>query len=174
MKPLSGKRVYLSGPIEYDLNSINWRPEVKEVLISRFSLNIFDPFDDPKQTKSDEMQFARETNDFDTVSEIAADFISKDLTEVDKSDLLIAHLPYKVPTVGTIHEIINAVNRKIPPLIVCPQGRKCVSSWIYGLFKKKHQYYIHGSWESLFSYLEEVNDKKHIDDRRWRYVYGMI
>lgn len=174
MKPLVGRRVYLSGPIEYDPSQINWRPEVKEVLTSRFGLVIFDPFDDPKQTRSEEMRLARETNDFDTVAEIAADFVSKDLTEVDKADLLIAHLPYKVPTVGTIHEIINAVNRKIPPLVVCPQGKQCVSSWLFGLFKKKHKHYIHGSWDSLYSYLEEVNDRKHIDDRRWRYAYGLI
>lgn len=174
MKPLEDKKVYLSGPIEFDTSGTDWRPEVKEVLTLRFGLKVFDPFDDPKQSKANELAIAKKNGDFDKVAEIAADFVSKDLTEVDHAHILIAHLPYKVPTIGTIHEIVNSVNRKIPPLIVCPQGKEFVSSWLFGLFKSKHKYYIHGSWDSLYSYLESVNNFEHRDDRRWKYVYGII
>jgi nucleoside 2-deoxyribosyltransferase len=174
MKPLNGKKAYLSGPIEFDKSITNWRPEVKEVLTSRFGIKVFDPFEDPKQSKADELNIAKEKEDYDRVAEIAADFISKDLTEVDKSDMLIVHLPHLVPTIGTIHEIVNAVNRKIPFLIVCTKGKKYIPSWLFGLAKKKHVWYLHGSWDSLYSYLEEVNDEKHTEDRRWKYVYGVI
>lgn len=174
MKPLVGKRVYLSGPIEFDISGINWRPEIKETLKSRFGLNIFDPFDDPKQSKTTELNTYKNAENFDKVAEIASDFVSKDLIEVDKADMVIANLPYGVPTVGTIHEIVNAVNRKIPTLVVCTKGKKYMSSWLFGVLKNKHQYYLHGSWESLYNYLDEVNSKKHIEDRRWKYVYGVI
>lgn len=174
MKPLVGKRVYLSGPIEYDNSNVNWRPEVKETLKSRFGLNIFDPFDDPKQSKATELNFCKDNGDFDKVAEIASDFVSKDLIEVDKADMLVASLPHGVPTVGTIHEIVNAVNRKIPTLVVCTKGKKYMSSWLFGVLKNKHRHYLHGSWESLYNYLDEVNDRKHTEDRRWRYVYGAI
>jgi nucleoside 2-deoxyribosyltransferase len=173
-KPLNGKSVYLSGPIEFDETNINWRPEVKSTLTLRFGIKIFDPFDDPKQSKSGELQIARKAGDFDKLAEIAADFVSKDLTEVDNANILIANMPYKVPTVGTIHEIINAVNRKIPTLVVCSKGKEFMSSWLYGIMKNKHKWYLHGSWDSLYSYLEEVNEGKHTWDRRWRYVYGLI
>jgi nucleoside 2-deoxyribosyltransferase len=174
MKSLSGKRVYLSGPIEYDTSGHDWRPEVKLQLLTRFNLQVFDPFVDPKQSRADELDEAKAQDDYDKVAEIAADFVSKDLIEVDNANLLIANLPYKVPTVGTIHEIVNAVNRKIPTLIVCSSGKRCIPSWLYGVLKKKHKFYLHGSWESLYTYLEEVDNKKHVEDRRWRYVYGML
>ncbi len=174
MKPLEGKTSYLSGPIEYDDSGIDWRPEVKKVLTSQFGIRVFDPFADPKQSKADELNIAKEAEDFNRVAEIAADFVSKDLTEVDGANMLIANLPYRVPTFGTTHEIVNAVNRKIPTLIVCSKGKKFIPSWLFGVLKNKHQWYFHGSWDSLFNYLHEVNERKHVEDRRWRYVYGMI
>jgi len=174
MKPLNGRRAYLSGPIEYDDSGFDWRPEVKEVLTSRFGINVFDPFADPKQSRADELIAAKEAEDYECVAEITSDFVSKDLTEVDKADMLVANLPYRVPTVGTIHEIVNAVNRKIPTLVVCSKGKKFISAWLFGVLKNKHQWYLHGSWNSLYDYLEEVNDKKHVEDRRWRYIYGLI
>jgi len=174
MKPLDGKMVYLSGPIEKDTSGIDWRPKVRETLQTKYNINVFDPFIDPKQDKVKELNAAKEQQDFDEIARIAADFVSKDLTEVDRCHFLIAHLPPNTPTVGTIHEIINAINRKIPTLIVCSGGKTSVSSWIYGILKNKHQWYIHGNWDSLFNYLDEVNENKHIGDNRWRYVYGII
>lgn len=173
-QPLYNKRVYLSGPIEYDDSGFDWRPEVKEQLVTRFGLQIFDPFADPKQSKAGELHIAKEADDFDKVAEIAYDFVHKDLGWVDRSDILIANLPYRVPTVGTIHEIINALNRKIPTLLVCTKGKKYLPSWFFGLMKKKHEQFMHGSWESLYNYLEEVNNRKHLHDKRWSFVYDII
>ncbi len=49
MSYLAGKRCYLSGTIENDTTGFNWRTEPKKVLINRFGIDLFDPFDDPKQ-----------------------------------------------------------------------------------------------------------------------------
>jgi nucleoside 2-deoxyribosyltransferase len=164
----------LSGPIEYDTSGFDWRPAVKEQLVNRFELSIFDPFTDPKQSKADELNLAKESEDYDTVAAIAEDFVHKDLGWVDRSDMLIANLPYRVPTVGTIHEITTALNRKIPTILVCTQGKKYLPSWLFGLFKKKHKNFMYGSWDELFQYLEEVKDRKHLAERRWSFIYGLV
>ena len=95
----------------------------------------------------------------------------KDLERVDKTDILAAHLPYKVPTTGTHHEIIVSDNAKKPTLLVCPEGKANVPAWYYGFIDLK---YMFGSWDELYHYLREVNDYRHTDDYRWASTYGLI
>src|SRR5581483_419345 len=109
MSFLKNAKVYLSGPIEFGDDKVNWRLDPKEVLAQEFQLNVFDPFDDPKQQWAPLLEEARSRNDYETMRQIAKNFIRKDLCLVDRSDFLIAYLPYKVPTTGTHHEIINSV-----------------------------------------------------------------
>lgn len=168
---LSGKRVYLSGPIEYDKSGIDWRPPVKEKLRSRFSIEIFDPFADPKQSKADELKKAKETEDYDLVRDITKKFVRKDLGNVDNCHFLIANLPALVPTVGTVHEIINANDRKKPTLLVCNAGKKYIPSWYFGFIKHK---YMFSSWEGLYDYLYQVDQGIHMDDDRWWLVNEII
>lgn len=172
--PLFNKEVYLSGPIEYDDSGFNWRPAITERLESQFGLKVFDPFNDPKQSRADELNAAKEIEDYDTVAKIAEDFVHKDLGHVQRSDILIANLPYRVPTVGTIHEIIQALTQKIPTILVCTKGKKYLPSWLFGVMKKKHKHFMYGGWEEMFTYLQEVNDKKHLDERRWAFIYGLV
>jgi nucleoside 2-deoxyribosyltransferase len=69
---------------------------------------------------------ARDNKDYDTMAKIAKGFLRKDLSLVDRTDFLIANLPYKVPTTGTTHEIINSVNAKKPTMLVCEQGKSLI------------------------------------------------
>lgn len=171
---LARRRCYLGGPIEND-SGPNWRTEPKKVLIEEFNLDLFDPYDDPKQQWTDPLQKAREECDYKTMTKIAKDFVHKDLTIVDRMDLVISYLPYKVATTGTHHEIINSSDRKKPTLLVCPQGKQFVPLWYFGFIPHQHMF---GSWEDLYSYLRSVNDgkqkgnKKH--KRRWSYIYNLI
>lgn len=168
---LRGKRCYLSGPIEFDNSEVDWRPPVKEHLTKFFGIDIYDPFCDPKQSKSDALQKAREAEDFDGMREVTKQFVRKDLHHVDLSHFLIANLPYKVPTVGTVHEIINSNDRKKPTLLVCTKGKKYIPSWYFGFIKHK---YMFGSWNELYDYLSEVSEGKHFNDDRWWIVNELI
>ena len=56
---LAGKRIYLSGPIEF-ANQDNWRIEPKKILATKFKLNLIDPFTDPKQQWADRSKGDRE------------------------------------------------------------------------------------------------------------------
>jgi len=170
MSVLKGKRAYLSGPIEFSDN-LDWRIEPKRVLAEEFGLDIHDPFDDPKQSKSDELLEARKNKDLKKIREIAKAFVRKDLSEVDASKLLIAYLPAGVRTTGAIHEIIVSNENKCPTLLVCPQGAEMIPFWLFGFIGTE---FMFSSWEELYKYLREVNDGKHVDSDRWTFVYGLI
>jgi len=165
------KRGYMSGPIEHDDSGHNWRTEPKRILTEEFGINVFDPFADPKQTLTSELLEARDSRNFETITRIAKGFVRKDLSMVDRADIVFANLPYKVPTCGSHHEIINSNNAKKPTLLVCPQGKQFVPLWYYGFIPHE---FMFDSWDYLYEYLREVNAGKHMHNNRWSYVYGLI
>lgn len=167
---LKGKRMYLSGPIEFDSEKTNWREEPTQRL-QEMGVRVFDPYADPKQQKWQQLQTAREAKDFKTMRRVAKQFVRKDLNIVDRADFVVAYLPYKVPTTGTHHEIINSCNAKKPTLLVCPQGKEMVPIWYYGFVRPR---YMFGSWNDLFAYLTAVDSGDHKKDWRWAFVYGRL
>lgn len=171
MSYLKGKRVYLGGPIEHCNAKSNWRLPVIDRL-SQFGLDVFDPFDDPKQQWVPCLSKAREEKDYATISQIARDFVHKDLQIVQKTDILIAQLPKGVPTTGTHHEIFTASELKTPTLLVCPEGKEHIPFWYFGVFKDHDQFF--SSWDECYQFLADVEAGKHIGKRRWAYVYGKI
>jgi nucleoside 2-deoxyribosyltransferase len=167
---LKNRKVYLSSPIE-NRGSNHWKPAVKQKLAKEFGLDVYDPYDDPKQQWAPTLLKAREEKNYDEMSKIAKKFVWKDLAKVDRSDILIAYLPYKVATAGCHHEIIMANNLQKPVLLVCNKGKHLIPLWFYGFIDHK---YMFGSWEDLYVFLRGVNDKKCIDDDKWAYIYDLI
>lgn len=167
---LSGKHCYLGGAIEYD-SGPDWRPAVKNELASRFGIDVFDPAGDPKQQFVPEMMAARASRDLKTMRKISRRFLRKDLCKVDRSDFLISRLPKGMPTTGSVHEIIDANNRKKVTLLVCPEGVEHLSLWYFGFVPLK---YMFGSFDELYDYLDKVNRGKCKKDDRWAFVYGLI
>lgn len=168
---LANKKCYLSGPIEFAADGF-WRPEPIHELQDRFGIDIFDPFADEKQQWSDEIKTAKENGNTDELVKIAKQFVRKDLGMVDRSDFLIAYLPYGVNTVGTVHEIINSNNSKKPTLLVTNKDSiSYIPLWYFGIINKV---YMFAGWNNLYSYLSEVNDGKHTNDDKWHLVYGLV
>ena len=143
---LDNKRCYLSGPIEHGV-AIDWRTEPKKVLRERFKIDLFDPFDDEKQQWVPALNKARAEKNYPEMRRIAKAFVRKDLSMVDHSHFVIGYLPFKVPTTGTHHELIESNNRKKPTLLVCPQGKENVPLWYYGFI---HHDMMFGSFEELY------------------------
>jgi nucleoside 2-deoxyribosyltransferase len=167
MGVLEGKRTYIAGPIEFD-NTFDWRTPLKEFLTHQLKIQVFDPLADSKQSAQPELLAARDRKDYEAMRSIAKVFVEKDLGIIDRMDFIISHVPHKVPTTGTVHEIVVASNAKKPTLLVCPQGKHMAGLWYFGFIPHQH---IFGSWNELKDYLLEVDQKKHLDDRRWRFVY---
>ena len=168
---LKGTRLYLSGPIEFDRTDANWRIEPTKVLSTRFGINVFDPFADPKQKWTSVLQEAKKRCDLEEMARIAKGFVRKDLCSVDRSDVVLAYLPEATPTCGTHHEIFVSNMAKKPTLLICPQGREKLPIWYYGFVSPE---FMFGNWDSLYDYLNEVNDGKHRNNNRWWFVYNMI
>lgn len=171
MNYLSNRRAYLSGPIQYDETGKNWRIQPTNVLKNRFEIDVFDPFSDPKQQWLPILKKAQEEKDFITMKKVAKSFVRKDLSEVDHSHLLIAYLPYKVPTTGTHHEIINANDRKKPTFLVCPEGKHQIPLWYFGFINPD---FMFGSWDDLYDFLEEINQEKHTSNDRLLRIYNLV
>lgn len=169
--PLKDSRCYLSGPIEHGDINTNWRIDPCITLRDRFGINVFDPFSDPKQQWVSQLMKCRDSLDYEGMAKIAKNFVSKDLIMVERADFLIAYLPKSIPTTGTHHEIIFSSNNKKPTLLVCPEGKEHIPLWYYGFIPHTCMF---GSWDSLYYYLQEVEDGKHINNRRWLYRYGLI
>jgi nucleoside 2-deoxyribosyltransferase len=166
---LNGSKVYLSGPIQYD-DGPNWRVPVIESL-SKFGIEVFDPFSDEKQMQTGVLKECIEKEDYDEVEKICTKFVKKDLAVIDRCDFLIAYNPNGIRTTGTPCEVHHAVQLKKPVLIVCPEGKASASLWYFGYIR--HQY-IYGSWEECYSYLDEVDRYKHKDNHRWWFVYKLV
>ena len=149
----------------------NWRTEPKKVLTERYGLEIFDPFDDPKQNRSSELYSARDAGNWDLVEEITSSFVTKDLSLVSRSDILIAYLPHKVATTGTHHEIINANNDKKAVLLVCPEGSAYLPLWYRGFIRREHMF---GSWNEVYAFLDKVEAGEMKKHKRWRFICGTI
>lgn len=168
---LAGKRAYLGGPIQFDSGS-DWREEPKKVLTTKFGIDLFDPLADPKQQWVPVLQKAQEDRDYDTIIRISHQFVSKDLGRVDRSDFIISYLPYKVPTTGTVHEIINSNNAKKPTLLVTnSEDIAYIPLWYFGFIPPE---FMFAGWAALFDYLQEVDEGKHTHNKRWNYTYGLI
>ena len=172
MNNLRDTRCYLSGPIENDDTLHNWRTKPSTVLRERFEIELFDPFSDPKQQWVPALKEARANGDHDTMVKIAKLFVRKDLCMVDRADFIIAYLPYKVPTTGTTHEIINSNNAKKPTLLVTDCASiAAIPLWYFGFIPTE---FMFAGWDALYAYLDEVDKDKHRDNNRWSYIYGTI
>jgi nucleoside 2-deoxyribosyltransferase len=168
---LRDKRVYLSGAIEFGDKGHNWRTEPIKAMTNDFGMNVFDPFSDPKQQWTEDLDAARSNKDYLKIRKIAKNFVRKDLCMVDRSDFLVAYMPYKVPTTGTVHEIVVSNEAKKPTLIVCPQGKENAPIWLWGVLPEN---YFFGSWDDLYKYLVEVDAGLHTEDDRWHFCCGLI
>lgn len=163
---------YLSGAIEHANPKDNWRIEPKNIFKNRFGINVFDPNADPKQQKAKALYEAREKNDILKIQSIVKPFVRKDLSKVDECKFLVAYTPYGVPTVGTVHEIINSNNAKKPTLLVSSTGRVSdIPLWYFGFINLE---FMFPHWNALYDYLQEVDEGKHMDNDRWSLVYGSI
>lgn len=91
---LKDKLCYLSGAIDYDSASTNWRTEVIKQLTEKFQIKIFDPFNDPKQSKGPQLKKAKADRNKEVIKEIVGGFVRKDLGMVDRSDFIISRIGF--------------------------------------------------------------------------------
>lgn len=167
---LEGRLCYISSPIELSGPS-DWREDLHKQLYDRFIIDVFDPVYDPKQNFVGELRRLRELKDYNGIAEIARRFVKKDLGVIERSDFVIAVLPYRVPTCGTHAEICLANQLKKPILLVCPDADKAyLPLWYFGYMNLEMMF---GSFDEVYDYLKKV-DNEEIDYERWHFVMGKL
>jgi len=170
MNYLKGKRCYLSGVIEFDKSTTNWRIEPKKFL-AELGIDVFDPFAHTKQKLVTELNKAKQKRDFETIRKIARMFVKKDLHETTLCHFILSYVPKNTVMCGTWWEIHLANSQKKPCLLVSDGDKLAISTWIFGIIRHES---IYNNWEEAFSYLREVNAGLHKSNERWSDVYGLL
>jgi len=171
MNILRKTKTYLIGPMEY-ADGRGWRETMTPFLKNK-GITVFDPYKKPfiNAPEEDESTHSRlgalmKKGEYSQVADHFKKVRAFDLSMVDRSDFIIAHIDPNVPTFGTIEELVVAVKMKRPTFIVVEGGKQNTPLWIMGMIPHK---YIYNSFEEVQDMLTEIdNGKKSIDSDRWR------
>jgi len=173
MRPnlLKSTKCYLVGHMQYMDGQI-WRDAAQKRLES-IGVTVFNPYKNPFIEKIDEGPLSREqmlkdleNEDYDLVREKMKKIRSYDLSLVDRSDFIIAHLIPEVASWGSQEEIDVANRAKKPIFISVKGGKKKASLWHFGQIP--HQY-IYDSVSEILDVISEIdNGTKDSDSSRWK------
>lgn len=170
MNYLKGKSVYLCGAMHYLNDSgIDWRDFLAPKLES-FGISIVDP---TKTTANgvgevgDDKKLFRELilkEDWENLKEAFWPIVRKDLRAVDKADFIICYYDPRIPTIGTIHELVVASMQKKPIFLKYDtEGLQKFNPWLSVFIKTQ---YFHNSWDSMLTHLDVI-DKGNFDTSYW-------
>ena len=168
---LKSTKCYLVGHMQY-VNGQDWR-DVAQKSLESIGVTVFNPYKNPFVEKIDEGPFSRElmlkeleNEDYDLVRKKMKKIRSYDLSLVDRSDFIIAHLIPKVASWGSQEEISVANRAKKPIFLSIEGGKREASLWHFGQIP--HQY-IHDSVSEILDVISKIdNGTKDIDSSRWK------
>jgi hypothetical protein len=161
--------VYANSPSHEGLAWDKQRKIIIDILQGEFRLKVFDPYNDPKQHMVAGLKGHRENKDYEKIAAIAKVFVAMDLNCVNWADIVIGYVPSGVPTVGCVHEVVNANAGKKLVLLVEGTDKAKISLWYYGFIKPR---FMFDTWDSLFAYFREINQGLHQNDNRLSFLYN--
>ena len=166
---LKDKSVYLCGAINVTLEKdygVGWRDSISSALES-FGVIVLNPCKDGAgDSEQDQIHFKALIKDrkFDQLKKEFYRVIRKDLKAVDKSDFLIFYHNPIIPTIGSIHEVINANIQKKPILVLCDEEYiDRLNPWLLTLIKPQ---WLFTNRMDMFKYLTSI-DSGNIDTSHW-------
>jgi|ERR1035437_500962 nucleoside 2-deoxyribosyltransferase len=164
-------KTYLAGAMQYK-NGEDWRNRIQPEL-EKINITVFNPYHKPFVKDISEDDKARkhieeliQEKKYDEVQERMRVVRSYDLNLVDRSDFIVAHIDPKVPTYGTVEELVTAVKIKRPTFISIDGGKCKCPYWLFGMFPHK---YIYDSIDEVLDMILKIDSgDKEIDSDRWR------
>lgn len=149
-----------------------WREDMTAFL-RKMNITVFDPYKKPfiNAPKEDAETVRRlhqlmESGDYDEVSAHFKQVRAFDLSMVDRSDFIICYINPKIPTVGTIEELVTGIRMKRATFVVVEGGKTKTPLWIMGMVPHK---YIYNSFDEVKEMLTNIDTGvKSIDSDRWR------
>lgn len=126
-------RVYLSSPYEASRADGEWKNRVLDELQAvdpRFTTIDPCPGNCVEHDLAEQM---KEDGDYLGFYGFCANIVESDLAMLNGSQGMIAYVPHGFRTFGTTHEIVHALSRNIPVVLVMPEGISYVSRWLWGI-----------------------------------------
>lgn len=164
MNYLSGKTVYLAGPIHDSKvvdDGIGWRNYITPILKEKYNVIVDDPcqktLNGMGEVKDDKKMFREliKTGNFLEVKRLFYPVVKKDLRSVDKCDFMIVVYDPTIHMMGTIAEIILACSQKKPMLMWYDKSKiEHFNPWVLTYFKATS---IFTEWEDMFKHLDTIN-----------------
>lgn len=172
MNLLKGTRTYLIGAVEYDIHGKSWRQDLSKKL-REIGIVTFDPYEKPLLNSIEESselflnwKSLLKEGKFDEVADFAKKIRSEDLRMTDLVDFAFAYLNPKIPTFGSIEELVQICRAKKPVFLVIEGGKQNCPLWILGMFPHK---YIYSSFDEALEMLYSIdNGSKEMDSHRWK------
>lgn len=166
--------LYLSGPIDFMERgeAADWRLKWTEKLckIGFTKRQIFDLCRKPLHVAQfkfldDEAALCEEhrnNKDWEGLCKTVDKIAHIDLRLVDKSDLILAYFPKtptgRVPTYGTMHEVVVARQEKKPVYVVWEGGKETCSGWLMWLVGHQN---VFGTIDELILHLDSIRKGMH-------------
>lgn len=171
MNVLNKTKVYEIGHMEYG-DGRAWREDMTKFL-NKMGVTVFDPYKKPfinapqeNEETHNRLHKLMEDGEFDEVAEHFKQVRAFDLSMVDRSDFIICYINPKVPTIGTVEELVTAIRMKRPIFIIVEGGKTKTPLWIMGMINHK---YIYNNFEEVKQVLTNIdNGTKSLDSDRWR------
>lgn len=167
-------RTYLVGHMQYvtDTKGQGWRDKITHEL-KKMGVVVFNPYRKPFIEDVQEgvrgrqiIQGLRDSGDYDAIHDRMKKIRAYDLSLIDRSDFIVAHILPTVASWGSAEEISVAVHLKRPIFISIEGGKKLCPSWIFGMLPHK---YIYDSPEDILAMLQNINTGRvAIDSDRWK------
>lgn len=167
---LSGKSVYLCGPISADSkDGVIWRDEISPRL-SDLGILIKDPckkkgvLGEIGDDKAKFKELIKQRNWLE-LKKAFYPVMKSDLRMVDLSDFLIMEYIPKVATWGSPHEVVIARNIQHKPVLVhcAEENLDDFNPWVLGLIKSQ---WLFTSWDDMIEYLKVIDSGK-LDSSHW-------
>ena len=175
MDHLTNKTTYLIGAIhttkEND-NGVQWREDITPILENKYKVVVLNPckmslngFGEINTDK--DVKYFKELIKQRKYAQVKEEFywiIKKDLRCVDKSDFVIFNYNPTLPTMGSVHEVVNSINQKKPVLIKCDEEiMDHFNPWLLTLIKPQ---WLFTSWDDMWVYLDKINNGN-LDSSWW-------
>ncbi len=164
------------GQLEYGCfnNARQWREDfsekVQDMGIITFSPldHVFLNYEVEDKNFQDQIKAALQNGDYDFAHEQMKKIRSRDLYLCDISDFLVGVLNPKLPTFGTIDEIITSKRANKPVFLVVEGGYKNLPLWLCSYFKKE---WVYNSLEEVIAVLRKIDSGEIvINSKYWRLV----
>lgn len=179
MNRLNRHTVYLAGSIDESKNTAHlWREEMTKFL-QPMGIGVFNPCDKPCGIPEDEgfVDFCNELKSeeqWEVITKEMVNVVRADLHMVDLSNFMIAAIDKDRHLCGSYSEVTYAALEKKPVILWCPQGKKAVPNWLWGM-GLRHEIFFE-TLEEVKEYITHIHTAERVDTlQRWRFVdYGKV